>query len=105
MFVDTPTLWLPNWSENGTVITLPIASLPNLTAEEADAVTGDIRKIAFALVDQLFVAYNALPVADRPTKVRITRATSVDDSTGLIRRTYAFEFDLESLAEEVVNEA
>ncbi|MFZ4394157.1 MAG: hypothetical protein ACOYOU_00865 [Kiritimatiellia bacterium] len=105
MYSAVPTGWFANWSEDGTNITLPIASLPQLTAAEADAATGDIRKIVFALVDKMQAAYAALASADRPTKVTITRATSVDDTTGKIRRTYSFEFELESAGEEVVAEA
>jgi len=101
----TPTEWLPNWSEDGTTISLPIASLPQLTAAEADATTGDIRKIVFALVDALQQAYAGLAAADKPSKLTITRATSVNDTDGTIRRTYSFEFELEAVAEEVADEA
>jgi hypothetical protein len=42
-FDKTPTTWLPSWSEDATNITLPLASLPELTAAEADAATARFR--------------------------------------------------------------
>lgn len=39
-FNPLPTNLIPSWSENGTNVTFPIASVPELTAAEADAVTG-----------------------------------------------------------------
>jgi hypothetical protein len=104
-FTKTPTTWLAGWSENGTDITLPIASLPQLTAAEADGTTGDIRKILFALCDALANAWNALAEADRPAKMAIARSTSVNDQTGGVRRAYTLQFDLAAVAEEVEDEA
>jgi len=88
-FVKTPTTWLPNISEDTTNITLPLASLPELTAAEADGASGDIRKILYALMEQLYSVWAAQEVADRPTKFTMTRATSVNDDTGAITRMYA----------------
>lgn len=105
MFDKTPTTWIPAWSENGTDITVPISSIPQLTAAEADAVTGDIRKILFALLDKVTNVHNALPEADRPVKMRITRSTSVNDQTGGMTRAYQIAFDLQTTAEEVADEA
>lgn len=93
-----PTDWLPDWSEDGADITVPLATFPELTAAEADAADGDIRKIAFAIVDKLYAVYNATAVADRPTKMRITRGTSANDETGVMVRSYVFTFDTEVAA-------
>lgn len=103
-FDPTPTSWLPDWSEDETDITLPIASLPQLTAAEADAVTGDIRKIAFAIVDKLYAVWMDTATADRPSKLTLTRGTSVNDQTGVILRSYTFQFELGSVSEEVADE-
>lgn len=86
-----PTDWIPNWSEDGTNITVPIASLPELTAAEADAATGDICAILYALLEKLVADWNALAVADRPSKMTIARATSVNDETGQITRRYTVD--------------
>ena len=104
-FNPAPNAWIPDWSEDGTDISVPIASFPQLTADEANGDTGDIRKLIFALVDKLFAKWAALAAADRPAKMTISRGTSVDDSTGAIRRSYTFTFDLESAGEEVVDES
>lgn len=100
-FNAAPNQWIPEISEDGTDITVPIASFPQLTAEEADGTSGDIRKLLFAICDALAAKWNALDAADRPTKMVISRATSVSDATGKIKRRYSFEFDLEAVAEEV----
>ena len=103
-FDSTPTTWLPNWSEDGTSITVPLATFPRLTAAEADAVDGDIRKIVFALVDQLVSAFLATAADDRPGKMTLSRQTLPDDLTGAVRRVYQFAFDLDTIDEEVADE-
>lgn len=97
-FNPLPPAWLPNWSEDATNITLPIASLPELTAAEADAASGDIRKILYALMEKLYAVWAAQEVADRPTKFTLTRATSVNDETGLITRQYVVTLVCEPVA-------
>jgi hypothetical protein len=72
-FNPAPTTLLPNWSEDGTNIAIPIASFPELTAAEADALTGDVRKVVFALTKKLADAYVALAAADKPTQMVIGR--------------------------------
>lgn len=104
-FNPAPSSWLASWSEDGTSITVPIATFPELTAAEADGTTGDIRKIAFALAEKLYQAYNGTAAADRPTKMTITRASSVNDTTGDVTRTYTFRFTLVNTATEVKAES
>lgn len=89
-FDPTPTDMIAGWSEDGTDVTFPIASLPELTAAEADAATGDSRKIIYAFLEQFYTWYNALPTADRPTRLTITRGTNVETSPGLFSRNYTF---------------
>jgi len=43
-----PSTWIPSWSEDGTDVTFPIASIPELTAAEADGATGDMRKCIYS---------------------------------------------------------
>lgn len=97
-FDKTPTTWLPNWSEDETNIALPLASLPELTAAEADAASGDIRKILYALLEKLHAVYAALPVADRPSRMTIARSSSVNDTTGDITRQYTITLVTEPVA-------
>jgi hypothetical protein len=76
-----------------------------MTADEADAATGDIRKVIFAICEALFQTWNATATADHPTMMNISKSTSVDVSTGVITNYYTFRFYTESSGEEVVDEA
>jgi len=97
----TPSTWIASWSENATNITVPIASFPQLTAAEADAATGDIRKIAFAIVDRLYRAQEALAIDNRPEKMVIAKSDAVNATNDTIVSTYTFTFVCESSADGV----
>jgi hypothetical protein len=92
----TPPAWIASWSEDGTNITIPLASLPETDAAEADATTGDFRKVMLAIMECVYQAYLALPTADRPTKMVVNRSSSVNDTTDVITRTYAVAFSAEA---------
>jgi len=104
MFNPAPTTFIASWSEDGTNVSFPIASVPELTAAEADAVTGDLRKIALALCDNAFEKYNALATGDKPNRMVMRKNTSTNDATGVTTRTYTFEFQLASSPPEVAAE-
>lgn len=104
-FDAKPSTWIPNWSEDGTDISVPIATFPKLTAAEADATTGDIRKVLFAVVDKLYDAWNNTAAADRPAKMTMTKTKAVDVSTGLVTSIYQFRFTTEITEEDVVAES
>ena len=101
-FDKTITDYIAGWSEDGTDVTFPIASLPQLTAADADATTGDIRKVLFALLDQIYTVWTALPTAERSTKMLVSRSQSM--SGGKIGTSYRFDFQLDPLAVEVTDE-
>lgn len=101
-FNPAPNSWLPSWSEDGTDISLPIASVPKLTAAEADGATGDIRKTLYALLDKISAHWDSLAEADRPQKMRIVKGESL--SAGVITTTYYFTFLTEPSSVEVVAE-
>ena len=103
-FDPTPTTWIPSISEDGTNLIIPLASLPELTAAEADAVTGDIRKIAFAINAALRAAWVAQATADRPAQMVLSESNRVDNDTGKITRTFASTFELGVSAIEVEDE-
>ena len=92
------------WTEDGTNITLPIASLPELTAAEADATTGDSRKVIFAIMERLRIWFRDLAAADRPTKITVTRSDFSDPSNDTITYTYAIQIVTEATGVEVVAE-
>jgi len=104
-FTATPTAWIPSWAEDGTDITVPIASFPELTAAEADAVTGDIRKITFAILEQLWDVWTATATADRPTQWTMAKNASVNTATGITTTQYTCTFAIETTAQDVADEA
>ena len=103
-FSKTPTDWIPSWSENGTDISVPIASFTELTDAEADGANGDIRKIAFAWMEALWLEWNSLETANRPTKWNLTKSASVNTSTGITTIQYIQTFYVETTAQDVADE-
>jgi len=89
-FDKTPGVWLTNWTEDGTYITVPLGTFPELTAAEADASTGDIRDIIFAFLEKFWTVYNDLPAADRPGKLVIIKTASADMIRGVLKNRYIF---------------
>ena len=104
-FDKKPSTWLPNWSEDGTNITVPLATFPEMTAGEADASAGDIRKVLFAVSEKLYDAWNNTASADRPTQINIAKASSLNVSTGVVTNTYTLRFYCEIGTQEVKDEA
>ena len=95
-FSPLPTNLIAGWSEDGTNVTFPLASVPELTAAEADAATGDSRKIVYALLERFAAWYSALPTADKPGRLVINRGNAFESSPGLFTRTFSFQFILDS---------
>jgi hypothetical protein len=104
MFDKKPTTWLENWSEDGTDITIPLATFPEMTAAEADATDGDIRKVLYAICEKLWSKWLATAQADRPTKMTVSRNSVVDETTGVITKNYFFQFKTTVTGEEVASE-
>ena len=65
-----PTDWIPGYTSDGTNLTIPIASLAGLTAADADAATGDIRKVILASAKQLDSVYAA--ASPKPAGMMVT---------------------------------
>lgn len=103
-FDPTPSAWIASWSEDGSNITVPIASFAELTDTEADGTTGDIRKIMFAVVEQFYQAYNAEATADRPTQMRIYKSASINPETSVLTNSYTFQFTCGIGSQEVSDE-
>lgn len=111
MFTDTPTLMFPGYeykAAGATVtadsIVIPLTALAGLDAAEAHATTGDSRKIAFELIDAIYAYINGLATADKPTKLNITRTSSVDDATGNVTRNHYVQTVLASTGLDVATE-
>ena len=106
-----PSHWLTGFellAANGTAtaqsIAIPLSALPGLSAAEANASTGDIRKVARAICAALHKAYIEEATADRPARMEISRNTSVDESTDSTTRIYQARFQVAVAEEEVVDE-
>lgn len=65
--------------------------LAQLTDVLADPTTGDIRVVAFALMESLYQAWVAQAAADRPKKMTINRVPIRNASGGLTYQ-YVFRF-------------
>jgi hypothetical protein len=104
-FSKTPTDWIANWEEDGTDITVPIASFPELTAVEADASSGDIRKIAFAIIEKLFQAWIGTASADRPVQWTMSKSVQTNTTTGVQTNTYTCVFKTGIISQEVEDES
>jgi hypothetical protein len=103
-FDPKPSTWIPDWSEDGTDITVPIASFPEMSAVEADATTGDIRKVLFAICAKLHAQWIATPSANHPNRMTISKRSSVNTTTGITTQYFQFQFDTMTTAEEVAAE-
>lgn len=104
-FNSAPNTWVASWSEDGTDITVPIATFSELTAAEADGTTGDIRKVLFAICEHLWSQWNTKGSANQPTQMTIARSSTVNESTDQITKRYTFTFVTESTGTEVVAES
>ena len=104
-FDAKPSTWIDNWSEDGTDITVPIASFPEMTAAEADATTGDIRKVLFAIAEKLYDSWNNTATADRPSQMTISKSSSTAVSTGVVTNTYTLRFYCEVISQDVADES
>lgn len=90
-FDSQPDTWIDDWSEDATDISVPIASFPKLTAEEADGVTGDVRKLFFAIADEMFTAFDSKATADKPNRMTLSRKAVVVDE--IMTWIYTFKFE------------
>lgn len=72
----------------GTHTIKALGSLQELTDAEANASTGDYRKIVYALMEFLYQKFNNTPSADRPSRLTISRSSSTNETTGRMTRNY-----------------
>jgi len=104
-FDKTPTNWFESWSEDGTYITVPLATFPEMSAADADAATGDIRKIMFAILEKFYSVYLATATADRPVKLTVTKTATADMVRSVIKSRYVFTCETDISAQEVREES
>lgn len=104
-FDKSPAVWIgTSWSEDGTNVTFPISHFPQLTADEADAATGDIRKIVFAVLHKLHAEWVAKGPENQPSKMNVAKGVSENTSTGVQTATFFVSFDTNITGIEVADE-
>ena len=83
-------------------LVIALSDIPEL--ENVEEENGDIRRIIFAFESALYDAYQAIDAVDRPSKWISQRATTLNDSTNVITRTFIHQFNTETTGEEVADE-
>lgn len=103
----TPTQLYPGYTTDGTSITIPMTDLTGLSAPEADAATGDGRKVLYGLIQGAYEALMTLDAANRPQKMSMNKtnpqAVGIDESR--IGYTTTFDVQLDPSVIEVSPEA
>jgi hypothetical protein len=98
---DTPSeVFGAGYSSDGTSITFTIGAgnlLVDITAAEADPLTGDYRKVLYGIFNNLFGKYDAIPAASRPVEMALTRSTTEVNS--VLTRNYSARFNLDGTFE------
>jgi hypothetical protein len=84
-FDPAPSSLFASWSEDGTTISVPIASITDLTAAEADGTTGDWRDVMARILDHVWDYRAGLATADQPAKFTITRNRR-ESGTSIVKR-------------------
>lgn len=103
-----PATWITGWTVSGSNLQIPIASIPKLTSAEAAAGTGaggDVRKCWYAILDRMFDVYNTKSIAgDAPTRMGVSKAATINTSTGVITSNYTLTFQTRADQEDVIAE-
>ena len=86
---------------------MPLVAFPELTEEEADGSTGDIRKIVFAILEKWYSTYNALSSVNQPNKWTCTKSMSANAATGEVTHTYTntIKTEIATAGQEVADES
>jgi hypothetical protein len=90
----TPAQLFPGLTIDGTDIKIPIANITGLTLVEADPTTGDGRELARTIIDVMVKRITALPQADRPTKMSVTKSNPQGIGVDQVRQAYSLSFDV-----------
>lgn len=73
---------------------IPLTDLPGLDLSEANATTGDGRAVLYGLVQGAFTNLQALPTADRPVRLTLTKVPPTGIGIDLIRQNYTLSVEL-----------
>lgn len=80
MYSKAPTATFPSYELASGVISIDVADLTGLTEAEANATTGDVRRIAKAILDKLLAVQEAAAVADRSARMVVSKGVSLLDA-------------------------
>lgn len=88
MAVDMhPSKWITGYTGSGKAISIPYASLPEITADsEADTGTGSIANVLHALLDAVAARYSAMEA--KPANMGVFKSVSYNQSTGKFSLSY-----------------
>lgn len=107
-----PTVIFPGYEQvaaGGTVtaesIVIPIADLPSLTAAEANAATGDGRKVAYGLSQAIFDKVTALDPAARPNAMSVARGTPTGVNASTVQQSFTQTYQLDVTGVDVAAES
>lgn len=78
--------------------------LDEVTDTEANASTGDWRKVLFGIMEMIYYKWTGTATADRPGKVVVTRSATVNNTTNEITRSYTVRITLSPTAVDVAAE-
>ncbi len=79
-------------------------ALPELTDTEANATTGDIRKVAFAIAEALFAAWSAQGEGNQPLEMTLQKAVSPLSGGTQLQLVYTSTFVVDVTGQEVADE-
>ncbi len=99
-YSDTPTDLFASWAEAAGTITVPLASISELSTAEADGASGSSKAISYALCAEIEAWYAALATADKPTKMVVTKS-GPSTTSGVTKTTFVLTFTMETLGLEV----
>lgn len=102
-----PNQVFTGYTSDGTNITIPIASLPKLTAAAAHATTGNAADLLWGLIDASYEAIQSLSQEARSTNFTIAKGTqgTVPNVTDARQQPYTFSVRLRPTGLEVLPDA
>ncbi|MBM3120335.1 MAG: hypothetical protein FJ006_12480 [Chloroflexi bacterium] len=104
-FTDTPSvLFGANYAFSAPNISISNVDNPSVSNAEAHATTGDLRKIAYGLLNDMYGRWNALDSANKPVRMTFTRTTATNDTAQTATVTFTLRFTTGDLAGEVADE-
>jgi|GEM_PF-2046840 len=94
-----PVQLFPGFTSDATAITIPLADLSGLTAEEANANTGNGMEVLRTIIAKAEAQITALAPTAKPSRATLVKsaptiATGPNVSPGTLRHSYTATFDL-----------